>query len=299
VESDPSHARCPGCRSEVDGSGGPDGSLAGATEGEVLRALGESWRFVGSERTSRYLRRVVRQVARGIAGAPADGRVLLVDEAACLSLALPSATVVLSVGALGAVEDEAELAFVLGHEIAHVASGDAASALVRLSLRELARDDEARNREGWWWAALDVIRLGHGDRAEHEADAVAIEAMDGAGYETRGAARYLGRLKESTDGGAPEFAELALAHPLAGDRLKRVDGLRSLRVAAAAGRVDREVFRRAVGPTVLASELAPASPFEDAAGGERVTVRLPGRLWIWAVTGLAALALLAAAYAWL
>jgi hypothetical protein len=289
--------RCAGCRSGEFAVEPPDAALITATEAEVRIALAESWEFVGSDRTTAYLRRVLREVADRIPDAPNDGSVVLVREKSMRTLALPSGTILLSLGVLEGLEDEAELAFVLGHELAHVGSGDAGAALVRMGLRDIVLVRNGHEGPDWSHAALDLIRLGHGDHAEHAADASALTAMASLGYETQSAVRYLRRVQERADQGDGDVAELALAHPPSADRSKRVDGLQSLRVGAVRpGRVDREVFRRIAGHTTLASGLAPVRPFEQPRRGNRVVVSWGGPRTLWLLAGLLALILLALVY---
>jgi hypothetical protein len=290
--------RCAGCRSGDFALEPSDGSLAEAVEAEVEGALAETWQFLGSERTSGYLRRVVLDVAGRIPGAPAHPRVVLVEDEAIRTLALPSGTVLLSTGTLEALEDEAELAFVLGHELAHAASGDAAEALVRFGLWDLALGRREPTDRAWTRAALDLIRLGHGDRSEHDADATALAAMTSLGYDTTAASRYLRRVQDRTDRGDGEVAELALAHPPAPDRLRRLDRLRGLRLPLPGKeRVNREVYRRAAGLTALGSGLVPVRPFDGRARrGPRLALRLGLPRWLWAVAlalGVALVCLLA------
>jgi predicted Zn-dependent protease len=298
LDGDDSDERCAGCRSGEFALEAPEPAMAAATEAEVRRALVSEWGFVGAERTSRYLDRVLQEIAATLPDAPESGRVVLVRETAIHSLALPSGTVILTVGGLAAIEDGAELAFVLAHELAHAASGDAAAALVRTGLRILADAEHDRPERAWSRAALDLIRLGHGDRAEHEADAAAIGAMAAQGYDTAAAVRYLERLHERTGRGEPELAELALAHPPAADRLRRVDRLRSVSLRAAfADRVDREVFRRVAGHSALASDLVPVKPFDEDIDPRRVVIRFGGGPFaLWVTAGLVALAILVLLY---
>jgi hypothetical protein len=290
--------RCAGCRSGDFALEPPDRSLAAAVEAEVKGALSETWQFLGSERTSGYLHRVLREVAGRIPEAPADARVALVRDAAIRTLAFPSGTVLLSTGVLEALEDEAELAFVLGHELAHAASGDAARALVRLGLWDLALSRREPTELAWSRAALDLIRLGHGDRREHEADAAALAAMASLGYDTLAASRYLRRVLDRTDRGDGDLAELALAHPPAPDRLQRMDRLRSLRLPLPnAERVNREVYRRAAGHTALASDLVPVRPFGGRARRDRRLALSLGRpRWLWAVAWALGLTLVVLLY---
>ena len=255
--------RCRGCRTEAFAVDAPGTSVVAATELEIRRALGESWNFVSAPATSSYLRRVLREVATGIDGAPTDGEVVLIDESRMRTLTLPSGTILLSVGTLGALENEAELAFVLGHEMAHAASGDAMTAFVRVGLWQLAQCQSADDREDWTQAALDLVRLGYGDAREYDADAQALRALTLRGYDANVMFQYFHRLRGGIAAGAPKLAELALAHPPPIERLRRLEGRRSLKAGTTGIRVNRDVFRRAAGHTVLSTQLLPTQPFED------------------------------------
>ena len=255
--------RCSGCRTEAFAVDVPGSSVVAATELEVRLALAESWNFVSAPATSNYLRRVLREVATGIDGAPDDGEVVLIDESRLRTLALPSGTILLSVATLGALENEAELAFVLGHEMAHAASGDAMTAFVRVGLWQLAQCQSADDREDWTQAALDLVRLGYGDAREYDADAQALRALTLRGYDANVMFQYFHRLRGGIAAGAPKLAELALAHPPPIERLRRLEGRRSLQTGATGIRVNRDVFRRAAGHTVLSTQLLPTRPFED------------------------------------
>ncbi len=287
--------RCPACAAETRAPEQPDEELVQAAEAEVRAALAARWRFVGSRRVSDYLGRVLRGVASAIDGAPASGHVLLVDEPAWHTLALPSGTVILSVAFLAALEDEAELAFVLGHELAHVAAGDSAAALVRFGLHEVETESSGAVEAAWARAAVDLVRLGFGDLSEYRADATSAAALAAVGYDLESARRLFERLGSRTDAGRVEIADLALAHPPPWHRLRRLAGWAGPpRPAAGILRIDREVFRRAAGPSVLAAELVPQQPFDapqpaaTSPGGAR-----RGRL-ILALASLAAAAVLLA-----
>ena len=284
VEARAGGERCSSCRLDEAAAEAPAEGLARPAETEVRSALAAAWELVGAPDTDRYLARVLRETASRIEGAPRDGTVVLARQVALAALALPSGTVIMTTAALEAIEDEAELVFVLARELWHVASGGAATALSRLGFRELTR---APGPEAAWLAAAhDLICLGHGDRDEHRADRAALETMAAAGYEPQAAVRYLERLERRVASADPALAALALAHPPIADRRRRVDAQRA-RVAVRSGgsRLDREVFRRAAGHSVLSEGLAPSRPFaEPVAASARPG--LLGRWPFWVGAGL-------------
>lgn len=285
--------RCAACRE----AGGPpealEPSMIVAGEAEVLNALGESWRFVGSAKTTAYLGRTLTRVARHVEGAPDTGAVAVVQEPALWSIAFASGNVILSTGMLGALEDEAELAFVLGHELAHAACPATGVELVRVGLRNLVRAEGKEDRGAWVATAIDLIRLGHGDRREQEADAVALEALVDAGYDPASAEALLARLGTRIDQGDEDLADLALAHPPPVDRLRRLQTLRNLHWAGGGtARTDREVFRRAAGENALHCELEPVRPFDGLAAPKGTAERPSRARWVWTAVVVALLATL-------
>jgi len=285
--------RCPSCRDGVPPDY-PDDDLAAAIGGEVRDALAGTWEFVGSPAATDYLARIARQVARRIDGASAAPRVVLFRELAARSLALPGDLVLLSTGLLASVGDEAELTFVIAHELAHAASGDAAVRLVRLGLRSMVHGSRRRRGgEAWSQAALDLVRLGYGRVREREADAVALHATIAAGYDPQAALRYLARIEERIVAGDADLAELAVSHPTPSYRTRKLE--QALYGAERPGvvRVNREPFRRAVGHTVLARELVRIDPFADVAADARTG---GSRLWVW--LGLAGALAAAAVLGW-
>ena len=235
----------------------PDREVADAAENEVRAALATRWRFVTSSTAQPYLDRIARQIAGCINGAPPSPRVVLVETREHRTLALPSGTLLVSTGLLAFLEDEAELAFILGHEIAHAASGEAAVRLVRLGFQATARESAASDGLCWNDAAVDLARLGYGRRRECDADTCALRAMLDLEYEPQSAGRYLQRLHAAIARGDDAVAETEVAHPTPFDRLRRIERALCMRVGLTTEvpRVNREVFRRALTPSALAASL--------------------------------------------
>jgi hypothetical protein len=279
--------RCPDCCSGRTPSDLLDPSVTSATEAEVRLALQEQWSFVTSESLSTYLGAVTRQLAREVRGAAESARVELINDADVKTLALPSGVLLISLGMLASLEDEAELAFVIAHELAH-SSGDAAIRLVRLGLQAVAREQESTGRRIWARAANDLVALGYGRRREREADAKALKALLGLDYDPRSAARYLERLESRIAEGDPRIRAHAFAHPPPRDRWRQIESAVCADArSTTALRVNRELFRRAAGPSVLSGRLVPVKEIggaPEATGSERPT--LSARTVIWAGLGI-------------
>ena len=255
-------ATCAAGSSPLGGAADP-GVLA-ATMAELRPALDEAWEFVAATHAAPYLNRLLRQTARAVE-LPVDCRALAFREPALRSLFLPPDIVLLSTGTLDSIHDEAELVFVLAHELAH-ATHDPTGRLMRLGLRALTRHAAGPGPETWVQLAHDVIRLGYGERRELEADRRAFGAVLAAGYDPLAPSRYLERLDRRATRGDPAVAELSLAHPPAGQRVRALE--RSLPAgfeAAPVPRLNREPFRRAVGELADGSLLARVHPLASPA----------------------------------
>lgn len=281
--------RCGACRNGDPVNDLPTEEVAAATEAEVLDALATRWHFVGEPSFDAYLDRAVRQIALRAEPPPPAPRVALFEESAFSTLALPAGTILLSTGALSMLEDEAELVFVLGHEMAHAASGDAAVLLSRLGFEAAVRRESESDAKGFAEAAEDLIVLGYGRRRERDADERALATLLALGYEADSALRLLQRMEARVAAGDPRFGATAFAHPPSADRRRRLERSLYGRVAGTAeGKVNREVFRRAVSVERLVPVPAPRwrRPGTDVAGEGRRPYSLAKRLLVAAVVAL-------------
>ena len=289
--------RCSACGDGRLHSDVPDRELTDATEREIVVGLERVWSFVRAPALCAYLDRLVGEIrARAESGLHTSG-VTLVEDARWFMLGLPSGRVLMSLGMLSGLADEAELAFVLAHELAHAASVDASSRLVRLGLRIVAQEQREAAERSWADGALDVIRLGYGRPREREADRRAFSTIVALGYDPRSALAWLGRLGALVERGDPRVAELALAHPPAHERVAWL-ATEMVRVPAPRSslRVNREPFRRAVGDEAALARLERVTAVEpSAAERERRAMAGTVRRVAWLVGSVALLAALAAA----
>jgi predicted Zn-dependent protease len=293
--------RCDDCTSGVIPPDLPVQEISAAAENEVRAALATTWRFVTSTVSQAYVDRIARLVGARIPGAPRSIRVVFIDAPEERALALPSGTLMVSTGLLAALRDEAELAFVLGHEISHAASGEVAERLVRLGFKATARERGDSDGLCWSDAAVDLVRLGFGRRRERDADARALEALLALDYDPQSAIHYLNRLHDLGLRHDPRVAEIAVAHPTPLDRIRRIERALSGRVTGnETPRVNREVFRRAIPPREFEGQLvrveldSPSSiPWTMTAGLSGEPNVLSGRLVVWIALGAAAAVALA------
>lgn len=230
------------CSAPAPGPGGLVAPTAGdvteARAGDVLDRLSSVWGDpYDDDRLTAYVKSVaVRVAARSQRpGLPWTVRVL--DDPAPSAYASLGGYLYISRGMLAHLGSEAQLATVLGHEIAHVEGGHARESLL-----------ERVNLLRWTKDARDAAEL---DRdQEREADGRAVELMAMAGYDVREAVRTmerLARIEADLDGGASWERE----HPIGAARVARV----SLQAnGRAGGEVGRERYAQAIDGLVVGND---------------------------------------------
>ena len=160
---------------------------------------------------------------------------VLADPETINAFALPGGQVSITLGLLGRLHNEAELAGVLGHEVGHVVARHGAEQLAKSQLSQTlvgaatiaAYDPDHPNRSASNAAVAaaigQLVSMRFGRQDELEADALGVRLMKEAGYDTRGMHDLLVTLEKLNQGGnAPEFFS---THPNPENRLARVDDL--------------------------------------------------------------------------
>ncbi len=111
--------------------------------------------------------------------------------------AFPSGVLVIHTGLFQLAENEAQLAFAVGHELAHVLQEHAwrESGYHRKKLRALRW-----STAGLSYVVESAIRGGYQRDLEDQADRLALSYMARAGYDPREALRFLRRLEERQEG---------------------------------------------------------------------------------------------------
>jgi beta-barrel assembly-enhancing protease len=171
------------------------------------------------------------------------------------AFAAPGGFIFVTRGALRLMEDEAELAGVLAHEVGHVDQKHVLEQIRRSGVISTARSESQLTG-----ALLDQIAsagssllfTGLGRAEELEADSLGVLYAAAAGYDPGGLRRFLTRLGEGQSGvrGAgvqSSLAEWRASHPPVEERLDAVE--RQGSAAAGGGSVTAgDRFRRAVRP---------------------------------------------------
>jgi hypothetical protein len=183
--------------------------------------------------------RYIAGVRAAIAGGAAS-EVLFTGSAEPLVLTMPDRTLVVSAGVVAALEDEAQLAFVLGREESLARQGWIARRYHATAPPAFwsfwrGRDDESLAR-----AVELTCRVGFGADAEQLSDREALAALVASEYDPQAGARALALL----DRASRETARFRLSRV----RSRLIGRLLTDSGRPALARLNREVYRRALAP---------------------------------------------------
>jgi len=149
------------------------------------------------------------------------------------AFALPGGKVFISRGLLSKMNNEAQLAGVLGHEVGHVTAkhiNDRMAAQMGVNVAVIAAGAAASFSEEDWMQALGIgaqaggtlFLLRYSRNQEHESDWLGVRYMVEAGYDPQGQVQVMRILGDASGGGGVEWLQ---THPLP---QSRVDELQEL-----------------------------------------------------------------------
>ncbi|MEW6594105.1 MAG: M48 family metalloprotease [Thermodesulfobacteriota bacterium] len=154
-------------------------------------------------------------------------RFVVVNDSTPNAFALPGGAIAITRGLLVGIENEAQLAAVLGHEIAHVTARHAAQGIQRgilldlgvIILGEAAGSYSAVARQGGQLAAT-LIDNSYSREQESESDRLGIDYMVRVGYNPQGAVQLQEFfLKQSGEQDPAWIAGLFRTHPFSRERM--------------------------------------------------------------------------------
>jgi predicted Zn-dependent protease len=151
---------------------------------------------------------------------------LLQDPQTVNAFALPGGPVFVTRGLLERLENEAQLAGVLGHEVGHVVGRHSAARIAKGQLAEAlvgavgmaTSDEQGSNRQAQVAAAVvaEMIQLRYGRSDELQADTLGVRLVSESGYDPRALIEVMRILARA--GGASRQPEFVSSHPDPGNR---------------------------------------------------------------------------------
>jgi predicted Zn-dependent protease len=219
---------------------------------EVRREMG----IYNDPELQRYVETVGMRLARASERPNLPWHFAVVDEPAINAFALPGGYIYITRGILPFLDDEAELAGVLGHEVGHVTARHSAQQYTKATSAGLGVTllsvfvPEARPLQGVTETALGVLFLKYGRDDELQADRLGVQYTSKTGWNPAGVAgmlRTLARLDEASGSrrGVPNFLS---THPAPADRVEKVQALvaQTAQPVGTAGQTDDAGFLRRV-----------------------------------------------------
>ena len=196
---------------------------------EILNKLG----YYNDATLQAYFTQVGQRVLEKAESSPFKFQFTIVDQPMVNAFALPGGFVYVTRGMLAEMNSEAELAAILGHEIAHVTSHHAAEQITRalgvqilsLGLAVLSPGGP-QNRAGWAAISGELstqILLGYGREAELESDQKGLRWAVKAGYNPRGMMSLFRTLQIRNRLSGVGYHALRTTHP---ELLERIDRAR-------------------------------------------------------------------------
>jgi predicted Zn-dependent protease len=201
---------------------------------EEERQLGEAvsakvrtrYGVVQNDNVHRYVTLVGTVVAQAVGPADVSWTFIVLDTDAVNAFAAPGGFVHITRGALALVQDEAELAGVLGHEVAHVTERHSIRAIQKNKSIQMGADEKLSGNAALFNQVaenvyLDIIEKGFGRTEENESDEKGVIAANKVGYAPQGLHRFLTRLQERNKD-SKEKRGLFASHPEMKERLERL-----------------------------------------------------------------------------
>lgn len=151
---------------------------------------------------------------------------LLRDPQTVNAFALPGGPIFITRGLLTRLQNEAQLAGVLGHETGHVVARHSAEHMAKSQLGQSivgaiyvgSSDQYGRGQQAAMMAAVanQMVQLKYGRQDELEADTLGVRVMSEAGYDPRALLGVMKILEESS--GGRRQSEFMSSHPNPGNR---------------------------------------------------------------------------------
>lgn len=229
--------------------------------GIALRAFENFGPRHPNEDLQRYVNLVGKSVARQSERPNLPYMFAVIDNPTPNAFAAPGGYVFITSGALRLMNDEAELAGVLAHEVAHVSRGHILQTYRRtrafdalFTTATAFRQDAARYGEAVDSATETLFDRGLDQRFEFEADDIGVEMAALTGYDPAGLVRFLEALAQVRG----ETGGWFQTHPPTSDRIQRLRRQLRSDYAGIEGMRGRDRFQREVvarlGPATAANQ---------------------------------------------
>ena len=233
--------------------------LSLACENEQQR-LADSEMIYDNPKLSSYLNEVAMKVLPQEARDKVDIEIRVINNPYCNAFAYPNAKVYVHTGILARMENEAQLATLLGHEMAHVThrhllrerrsirNKAAGLASFKATLGSVPLVGELSSALGELGTMASIS--GYSQELETEADDVGFEWMVAAGYDPRESPKLFAHLMAEMEDEEHDEPFFFGSHPKLADRQANYQRFITDRGYPQGGMVNRESYEKAVAPAI-------------------------------------------------
>ncbi|MDJ1169539.1 M48 family metallopeptidase [Roseofilum sp. BLCC_M154] len=181
----------------------------------------------------------------------------VVDDDSVNAFATLGGFVYIHTGLIEEAENEAELASVIGHEIAHIAERHAINQMRRMALTNGLVTAAGVDQSQIVGLGVEIaLRLPHSRDAEYEADRVGLNMLTAAGYAQIGMVDFMHKLARS-----PSMPTFLSTHPHTRDRINALEQAIDPEFAAVGDGLDPDAYQYQIAS--LNGESGDRSPSEE------------------------------------
>lgn len=194
---------------------------------DVCQQVEKEYKILNDAVLTQYINEVGQKVANVCFRQDVKYHFKILDSKIINAFALPGGFIYITSGAVAAMDDESQLAYVLGHEIAHVAARHGVKRIqsamgTNILFSVIFKDDKHKTAQQIANITANLIFLGYGRKAEFEADELSTLFVYQAGYDTRGAIEFFHKLKANEKTQPHKLEVLLSSHPPTSERIDKV-----------------------------------------------------------------------------
>jgi Zn-dependent protease with chaperone function len=190
-------------------------------------------RLLNDRNTDAYLNRIIQRLAAGAPGAKYPYHIKAVNAPEINAFALPGGPMYVNRGLVQSARNEAELAGVLAHEMAHVAMRHGTHQASKVYLTQsglgilgglLGRGSGGTSKvlQAIGGVGLNAVFLKFSRDDEYEADQVGVQIMANAGYDPRAMADFFALMREEQGRDPGKLEQFFSSHPSPANRENRI-----------------------------------------------------------------------------